>query len=83
MDTSRRALTFYSDFFGVSYPLPKYDCIAVADFQYGAMENWGLVSYNFTGLVNNNFLGLVNYNSTGLVTINNNFTGPYLDYLLN
>jgi hypothetical protein len=83
MDTSRRALTFYSEFFGVSYPLPKYDCIAVADFQYGAMENWGLVNYNFTGLVNNNFLGLVSYNATPLVNINNNFTGSYLDYLLN
>ena len=60
MDTSRRALTFYSDFFGVSYPLPKYDCIAVADFQYGAMENWGLVSHSFARLVNDNISGLVN-----------------------
>jgi puromycin-sensitive aminopeptidase len=44
LDASTRAITFYKDYFGVSYPLPKYDCIAIADFQCGAMENWGLVS---------------------------------------
>jgi puromycin-sensitive aminopeptidase len=43
LDASTRAITFYKNFFGVSYPLPKYDCIAIADFQCGAMENWGLV----------------------------------------
>jgi len=43
METSCRALKYYSDFFDVAYPLPKYDCIAIPDFQCGAMENW--VSY--------------------------------------
>ena len=45
LDTSIRALEYYTDFFDVAYPLPKYDCIAIADFQMGAMENWGLVTY--------------------------------------
>ena len=45
LETSIRAITYYKDFFGVSYPLPKYDCIAIADFQMGAMENWGLVTF--------------------------------------
>ena len=40
-----QALEFYSNFFNVKYPLPKYECIAIADFQCGAMENWGLVTY--------------------------------------
>ena len=42
---SVRALEYYTKFFDVAYPLPKYECIALADFQCGAMENWGLVTY--------------------------------------
>ena len=45
LETSKRAIQFYNDFFGVPYPLKKYDCIAIADFQCGAMENWGLVTF--------------------------------------
>jgi len=45
LETSKRAIQFYNDFFGVPYPLEKYDCIAIADFQCGAMENWGLVTF--------------------------------------
>ena len=51
LDTSVKAITYYKDFFGVSYPLPKYDCIAIADFQMGAMENWGLVTFRETAVL--------------------------------
>ena len=44
LESSKRAIQFYNDFFGVHYPLKKYDCIAIADFQCGAMENWGLIT---------------------------------------
>ena len=33
-------LPYYETIFGVSYPLPKMDLIALNDFGAGAMENW-------------------------------------------
>lgn len=38
-------LEFYENFFGVDYPIAKEDMAAVPDFWPGAMENWGLVTY--------------------------------------
>ena len=40
-----RSLEFYDDNFGVPYPLEKLDQVALPDFEAGAMENWGLVTY--------------------------------------
>jgi len=45
LDIATRAVDFYDDYFGVPYPLPKADHIAVPDFSAGAMENWGLITY--------------------------------------
>ncbi len=36
---------FFHDRFGVRYPLPKYDQLWVADFNAGAMENFGCVTH--------------------------------------
>ncbi len=44
---------FYSfnDFFGITYPLPKLDMVAIPEFAAGAMENWGLVTYRDVDLL--------------------------------
>ncbi|KAF6203069.1 hypothetical protein GE061_003482 [Apolygus lucorum] len=42
---STKILPYYKDYFRIAYPLPKIDVIAVADLAYGAMENWGLVTF--------------------------------------
>mmetsp|Transcript_17835 Transcript_17835/g.26175 ORF Transcript_17835/g.26175 Transcript_17835/m.26175 type:complete len:118 (-) Transcript_17835:863-1216(-) len=45
LDSAVKALDLYNDFFGVPYPLPKLDMVAIPEFAVGAMENWGLITY--------------------------------------
>ncbi|RNA09032.1 puromycin-sensitive aminopeptidase-like [Brachionus plicatilis] len=51
LEVAVKTLPFYTDYFRISYPLPKLDLIAIADFAAGAMENWGLVTYRETALL--------------------------------
>ncbi len=44
-------LKFYNDFFGIKYPLEKCDIVAVPDFESGAMENWGLITFRESSLL--------------------------------
>ena len=41
----RMALQFCEEYFQIPYPLPKMDLIAVPDFAFGAMENWGAITF--------------------------------------
>jgi aminopeptidase N len=45
LDVSWRLLSFYNNYFGIPYPIPKLDLIAIPDFAAGAMENWGAITY--------------------------------------
>ncbi|MFB3060024.1 MAG: M1 family metallopeptidase, partial [Candidatus Binatia bacterium] len=51
LEVASRTLSFFDDYFGISYPLPKMDLIAIADFAAGAMENWGAVTYRETAIL--------------------------------
>jgi len=45
LEGSAKILQYYNDYFGVPYPLPKLDQIAVPGGFGGAMENWGGITY--------------------------------------
>jgi aminopeptidase N len=45
LDASAEILKYYNDYFGVPYPLPKLDQIALPGGFGGAMENWGGITY--------------------------------------
>ncbi|KZV81200.1 hypothetical protein EXIGLDRAFT_779983 [Exidia glandulosa HHB12029] len=44
LDVKARALPIYEEIFKIEYPLPKLDTLIVAQFDAGAMENWGLIT---------------------------------------
>jgi tricorn protease interacting factor F2/3 len=51
LDLGKKLLTSYEKYFGIRYPLPKLDLIAVPDFAAGAMENWGAITFRETILL--------------------------------
>ncbi|KAH7468565.1 Aminopeptidase M1-B [Phytophthora ramorum] len=50
LNVATKALSFFTERFGIPYPLKKLDMVAIPDFL-GAMENWGLVTYTETYLL--------------------------------
>ena len=44
-------LHYYNTYFGIKYPMPKLDMIALPDFEAGAMENFGAITYRETDLL--------------------------------
>ncbi|MCJ1377164.1 hypothetical protein MMC17_000256 [Xylographa soralifera] len=51
LDNAHQIIDYFSEIFKIDYPLPKADLLAVHEFSYGAMENWGLVTYRTTAIL--------------------------------
>ncbi|MFZ5876466.1 MAG: M1 family metallopeptidase [Nitrospirota bacterium] len=51
LDVTAATLPLLNDYFGLPYPYPKLDLIAVPDFAMGAMENWGAIFFRDSRLL--------------------------------
>ncbi len=51
VEATAQILQYYNDYFGVPYPLPKLDQIALPGGFGGAMENWGGITYYESALL--------------------------------
>jgi len=47
-----KALAYGEEYFDITYPMTKLDLIAVPDFAFGAMENWGAITFRENLLLN-------------------------------
>ncbi|KAL0000750.1 hypothetical protein SO802_014531 [Lithocarpus litseifolius] len=54
LDVAVRTLELYREYFAVPYFLPKLDMVAIPDFAFGAMANYGLVTCCETDLLYDN-----------------------------
>jgi aminopeptidase N/puromycin-sensitive aminopeptidase len=51
LDVAKFTLHYYDDYFGIHFPLKKLDMIGIPDFEAGAMENFGAITYRETALL--------------------------------
>ena len=45
LEAAEYIMHYYNDYFGIKYPFGKLDLIAIPDFEAGAMENAGAITY--------------------------------------
>lgn len=51
LDAAQAVVHFYNGYFGIKYPFQKLDLIAIPDFEAGAMENAGAITFRDTALL--------------------------------
>ncbi|KAI5105610.1 aminopeptidase N [Silurus meridionalis] len=51
LNITGKILKFFERYYNSTYPLSKSDQVALPDFNAGAMENWGLITYRETALL--------------------------------
>src|SRR5689334_7922530 len=51
LEITAQILHYYNEYFGIPYPLPKLDQLAIPGGFGGAMENWGGITYYETALL--------------------------------
>ncbi|XP_014229053.1 puromycin-sensitive aminopeptidase [Trichogramma pretiosum] len=45
LQVGTKSLQFFENYFNIPFPLKKIDLIALADFSFSAMENWGMITF--------------------------------------
>jgi len=73
LDAGKKILDKFIEHLGVSYNPPKLDQIALPDFDAGAMENWGLVTYREEYLLFNDEIGTTRQRENILTIISHEY----------
>jgi len=82
LDIATRGIEFFDEYFGVPYPLPKSDHVALPDFSSGAMENWGLVTYREIALLNDPATGSLAARQQAALTITHELSHQWFGNLV-
>src|SRR5271170_4313982 len=59
LESAKYVLHYYDTYFGIKYPMPKLDMVALPDFEAGAMENFGCITYRETDLLTDTKTGAI------------------------
>ncbi|HEV3149338.1 MAG TPA: M1 family metallopeptidase, partial [Acidobacteriaceae bacterium] len=51
VESAEYILHYYDNYFGIKYPMPKLDMIGIPDFEAGAMENFGAITYRESAML--------------------------------
>ena len=51
LESAQAVVHFYNNYFGIKYPFAKLDLISIPDFEAGAMENAGAITFRETALL--------------------------------
>ena len=51
LDLAKFTIHYYDDYFGIHFPLKKLDFIGIPDFEAGAMENFGAITFREDALL--------------------------------
>ena len=51
LEVAKGSISFYQNYFGIPYQMPKLHLITVPEFAAGAMENWGAITFRETALL--------------------------------
>lgn len=51
VEAAEHFLHYYNNYFGIKYPMQKLDMVGIPDFEAGAMENFGCITYRETDLL--------------------------------
>ncbi|RWS21096.1 puromycin-sensitive aminopeptidase-like isoform X2, partial [Leptotrombidium deliense] len=51
LNTTIKAVEYFQKYFGIDYPLPKLDLVAINEYDGGAMENWGLMTFKKVNMI--------------------------------
>lgn len=51
LESAQAVVHFYNGYFGIKYPFAKLDLISIPDFEAGAMENAGAITFRETALL--------------------------------